>query len=133
MVARTETAVPSPRSRRWPYFVLAAAVAVAAAAGAGLGYFLRFNLPDVRALEDYRPPVMTQVLDADGNLIETFAEQHRIVIGYGDIPQVFLQALLAVEDTNFLDHTGIDFRGVARALWRDLTSMSMAQGATRAR
>src|SRR6185295_20276313 len=102
MLAQAETADLPRSSRRWPYVALGMAVLAASAAGGGLGYSLRFHLPDVQALEDYRPPVMTQVLDADGNLLETFAEQHRILIGYGDIAPVFLAALLATEDANFL-------------------------------
>ena len=41
--------------------LLVGLVALAAVAGATLGYFMRFDLPDVRALEDYRPPEMTRV------------------------------------------------------------------------
>ena len=63
---------------------------LAGVAGASLGYFLRFDLPDVRALADYRPPVMTSVVARDSSLIDTFAEQRRILIGYDDIPQIFL-------------------------------------------
>jgi len=119
----------SPR-RHWPYLLLGALVLLAAVCGASLGYFMRFDLPDVRALEDYRPPEMSRVLAADGSQVGTFAEERRILIRYGEIPPVFQRALIATEDANFYGHTGIDFKGIARALWRDVSSMSLAQGAS---
>jgi penicillin-binding protein 1A len=109
---------------------LTACLAAAVASGASLGYFMRFDLPDVRALEDYQPPLMTRVVAADGSVLDTFAEQRRILIDYADIPVVFRQALLAIEDSNFLEHTGIDVRGIARAAWRDLRTRRLAQGAS---
>jgi len=110
--------------------VLLVLVAVAAAGGASLGYFMRFDLPDVRALEDYRPPQMTRVFAADGSLVDIFAEQRRILIQFQDVPQSFQDALLASEDANFFRHTGIDFKGILRAAWRDLRSLRLAQGAS---
>jgi penicillin-binding protein 1A len=118
-----------PRLGR-PLLFLAAGVLVAAASGAALGYFMRFDLPDVRGLADYRPPVMTRVVTGDGALLDTFAEQRRILIRSRDIPPVFRHALLATEDSNFYRHTGIDFKGIARAAWRDLQTRSLEQGAS---
>jgi penicillin-binding protein 1A len=116
--------------RRWPYVVVASVLAFSALLGGALGYFLRLDLPDVRALEDYNPPVMSRVLAVDGSVVATFAEQRRILIQFHDIPPVFQQALIATEDSNFHRHTGIDFRGIVRALWRDLSSLKLAQGAS---
>jgi penicillin-binding protein 1A len=110
--------------------VFLALLGLAAVAGAGLGYFMRFDLPDVRALEDYRPPLMTRVMDRDGALLDTFAEQRRILIDLDDIPLAFRDALLASEDSSFFRHTGIDVKGILRAAWRDLRSLRLAQGAS---
>jgi penicillin-binding protein 1A len=116
--------------RHWPLLLLAALLVVAAIGGATLGYFMRLDLPDVRALEDYNPPVMSRVLAADGTEVATFAEQRRILIEYGDIPQSFIDALTSIEDSNFYEHTGIDLRGIARAAWSDLRRLRLAQGAS---
>ncbi|MCP3982443.1 MAG: PBP1A family penicillin-binding protein [bacterium] len=121
---------PSIPRRRWPLFILGGMLLIAALAGGSMGYFLRFDLPDVRALEDYTPPVMSRVLDSRGEVVATFAEQRRMLIRYGDIPEEFLQALIATEDAHFHSHTGIDFKGILRAAWSDLRSLRMAQGAS---
>lgn len=119
-----------PLYRRRPFQLLVAATLLAGISGGMLGYFMRFDLPDVRALEDYNPPLMTQVMAVDGSLLDTFAEQRRIMIEYGDIPVVFRNALLATEDASFHRHTGIDLKGIARALWQDIRSLRLAQGAS---
>jgi len=123
---------PTARSRvRRRLLLLLSLLALGASlSGAALGYFLRFDLPDVRALEDYEPPQMSQVLAADGTPIGTFHEQRRIVIDLEDIPPVFRQALVASEDAGFYRHTGIDFRAVARAAWHDLRKLEAAEGAS---
>jgi penicillin-binding protein 1A len=123
---RITLAVPS----RWPLLVLGILLVVAAGGGATLGYFLKFDLPDVRALEDYTPPLMTRVLAHDGALVDTFAQQRRIFVEYSEIPESFRKALIATEDSRFYDHTGIDIRGIFRAAWHDLTHMRLAQGAS---
>ena len=111
-----------------PYLVLAVLVLAAAVAGASLGYFMRLDLPDVRVLEDYNPPLMTRVYATDGRLVDTFAEQRRILVDYQDIPRSFLQALIATEDAGFYDHTGVGIRGVARAALSDLRKMRLEEG-----
>jgi len=118
------------RRHRGKLLVIAALTVVAAATGGALGVFLRLDLPDVRALEDYAPPVMSRVLSRDGATVDTFAEQRRMLIGYHDIPAAFRDGLIATEDAGFLEHTGIDFKGIARAVWTDLRLMRMEEGAS---
>jgi penicillin-binding protein 1A len=125
-----ESADRQPFHRRWPFRFIAVATVLAAILGAAGGYFMRFDLPDVRALEDYDPPQMTQVVAADGSTLDTFADQRRILIEYRDIPAVFRDALVAAEDAGFYRHTGIDLKGIVRAAWRDLRSLRLAQGAS---
>ena len=116
--------------RRWPWITLAVVLVAAAVSGSLVGRFLRFDLPDVRALEDYRPPVMTRVLSSEGNMVASFAEERRMLIEFNEIPIAFQQALIATEDSNFYSHPGIDLWGIARAAWSDLRHLTMAQGAS---
>ncbi len=111
-----------------PYLVLACLVLAAAVAGGSLGYFMRLDLPDVRVLEDYNPPLMTRVYAVDGRMVDTFAEQRRILVDYQDIPRSFLEALIATEDTGFYDHTGVGMRGIVRAALSDLRKMRLEEG-----
>lgn len=69
-------------------------------------------------------PVKTisKVLDRNGDTIGIFAEEHREMIPFGDIPKSFLNALVATEDADFMTHSGVSARGLARAGWTFVTS-----------
>ena len=110
--------------------VLGALLLPAVLGGLALGHGLKLELPDVEALDRYTPPLNTRVLARDGATIGSFGEQRRTLLAQKDIPKVFLQALVAVEDANFYEHGGLDFRGIARAAWHDVTTMSFEQGAS---
>ncbi len=69
------------------------------------------------------PKTITKVLDRNGDVIGVFAEEHRVVIPYGDIPKAFTGALVATEDHEFWSHKGITARGVLRAGWNFATSL----------
>ncbi len=63
------------------------------------------------------PKTITKVLDRNGDIIGVFAEEHRVVIPYGDIPRAFIGGLIATEDADFLKHRGVDPKGFVRAAW----------------
>lgn len=69
------------------------------------------------------PKTLTKVLDRNGDVIGVFAEEHRVVIPYGDIPKAFVNALVATEDADFWSHSGVSPRGVMRAGWNFVTSL----------
>lgn len=45
-----------------------------------------------------------------------------------DLPEIYINAVLSVEDRRFENHNGIDLIGIARALWTDLTTLSLKEG-----
>jgi penicillin-binding protein 1A len=87
------------------------------------------NLPDVAELADYRPKLPLRVLTADGELIGEFGEERRNLQTIQEIPQVMINAVLAIEDARFFEHNGIDYRGMLRAALANL-SQSKSQGAS---
>jgi len=54
--------------------------------------------------------------------------QSRVLVTTDEIAPVLLQAIVAVEDKRFYQHRGVDLRGIARAVWADVTSKSVVQG-----
>ncbi|THU00685.1 penicillin-binding protein 1A [Lampropedia puyangensis] len=87
------------------------------------------QLPDVSDLADYRPKLPLRVYSAEGALIGEFGEERRKLTPIEDIPQVMKDALLAAEDARFYEHSGIDFRGIARAALANLKDLR-SQGAS---
>lgn len=73
------------------------------------------NLPDVSELLDYSPKLPLRIFAADGSLIGEFGEERRNLTPITQIPQVMKDAVLAIEDTRFYQHGGVDYLGVIRA------------------
>ena len=97
---------------------------------AGLLFVYASDLPEIRALEDYRPDVVTELYADDGQLVGSFALQRRILITYDQVPQVLKDAILVTEDQHFEEHWGIDFPRVAQAAWRNIVQRRKAEGAS---
>jgi penicillin-binding protein 1A len=87
------------------------------------------DLPSLDALVDYRPKIPLRVYTADGVQIGEFGQERREFVAIKDIPLIQKQALLAIEDSRFYEHGGVDFKGVARAVIADLTG-GLKQGAS---
>jgi penicillin-binding protein 1A len=87
------------------------------------------DLPSLDALVDYRPKIPLRIYSSEGVLIGEFGQERREFIAIKDIPLVQKQALLAIEDSRFYEHGGVDFKGVARAVIADLTG-GLKQGAS---
>ena len=73
-------------------------------------------LPSFQDLENPQTNLATEVISADGVTIGKYAKENRTPIKFKEIPQNLVQALIATEDERFYEHSGIDFRGTARAV-----------------
>ncbi|MBT9505982.1 penicillin-binding protein 1A [Rhodoferax sp.] len=73
------------------------------------------NLPDISDLQDYRPKLPLRVFSSEGALIGEFGEERRHLTPIKEIPKVMTDAVLAIEDSRFFEHGGVDYRGVLRA------------------
>ncbi|MCB1520161.1 MAG: penicillin-binding protein 1A [Hyphomicrobiaceae bacterium] len=92
---------------------------VAGSAVAGLMiYRASQDLPDYESLEKYEPPVMTRIHAHDGALIAEYARERRIFVPINTIPKLMIAAFLSAEDRRFYEHGGLDFQGIARAVFR---------------
>ncbi|MGB4063081.1 MAG: PBP1A family penicillin-binding protein [Azonexus sp.] len=97
-----------------------------------LAYMLATVLPSLPPLDivtDYRPKIPLRIYTADGALLGEFGEERRDFVPIQEIPQIMKDALLAIEDSRFYEHGGVDYRGVTRALVADLTG-GFHQGAS---
>jgi penicillin-binding protein 1A len=107
-------------------------VLVSALVGASTGLLLVYttDLPQVEALEAYRPSSITELYDYHGRVIGSFALQRRVVAGYDDFAPVLREALVSIEDKDFYRHSGINFWRIVGAAYRDLESGGKVQGAS---
>jgi penicillin-binding protein 1A len=109
-------------------FLLLCSIALGAACG--LLFVYASDLPEIRALETYRPDVVTDVYSDDGQLAGSFAIQRRILMTYEQCPKVLYNAVTAIEDQHFEEHWGIDFPRMASAAFRNLVKRRITGGAS---
>tara|TARA_Y100000389_G_C17467894_1_gene527391 strand:- start:4116 stop:6653 length:2538 start_codon:yes stop_codon:yes gene_type:complete len=93
--------------------------ALATSAGAiGAYYYVQPSLQSAEAIRDIPLEVPLRIFSRDGYLISEIGERRRIPVSYEDIPEHVIQAFIAAEDRRFFQHSGIDYRGVLRAIIR---------------
>ncbi len=130
--SNSRSAEAARRARRWLWALyalfFAAAVVAGAAGGILLGY--EYNLPPIQQLEDYRPDVITDVYSDDEKVIGEFAVERRIIVNFEDIPAYLHLAILAAEDDQFYNHSGVNYFSVPRAAYKDIVKMRRAEGAS---
>ena len=73
-------------------------------------------LPTFEELENPENNLATEVISSDGKTLGKYAAENRTPIKYKDLPKNIVEALIATEDERFYEHSGIDFRGTARAV-----------------
>ena len=116
--------------------ILAWAIGLAAAGAVALALVIAValafaypNLPDISDLADYRPKLPLRVYSSEGALLGEFGEERRNLTPISEIPQVMKDAVLAIEDTRFFEHGGVDYKGMARAMLANLGQIK-SQGAS---
>ena len=87
-----------------------------------LGYLLFWvvfarNLPSADSLLTYKPPLPSYVRDVNGEPVHSYARERRVELRYEEYPILLVNAFLSAEDKTFFSHGGIDFPGLAGAIF----------------
>ncbi len=75
-------------------------------------------------------PQAIEYRSAEGSLLGYGDTPLRYSVSLNDVPPALVNAFLASEDASFFEHRGLDFKGILRALWVDLTTGKIKQGAS---
>jgi penicillin-binding protein 1A len=105
-------------------------VGIAAAGGLSVflfyaGWAATFDMKKVGEM-----PERNTVFDFDGKIYSRLAGANRLKVSLDEVSPLFVNALLAREDTRFYEHPGVDWRGIVRALVHDVLSGSAKEGAS---
>lgn len=96
-----------------------------------LGYvYLESQLPDVSELKNIQLQVPLDVYTSDGKLIGEFGPIRRAPVSFNQIPPLLIDALIATEDQRYYQHSGVDFRGLARAIVNLMLTGTKSEGAS---
>jgi len=84
---------------------------------------------DADKLINYAPNASSEILDRHGKrLAYIFKGRHRLYATYDEIPQYIIEALVAIEDTKFFEHNGINPDAILRAVVRDVMARRFVEG-----
>lgn len=112
------------------YIIAAAVVAISTPFALFAYYYTQFNY-DLDKLINYTPSLTTKVYDRNGDKIANmFDAENRYYVSFNQVPAQLVEALLAIEDTSFFEHEGVNFDAIFRAMFKDLRAGRMVEGAS---
>ncbi|MBI3565766.1 MAG: transglycosylase domain-containing protein, partial [Elusimicrobia bacterium] len=115
---------------RTRFYSLAALLFLVTLAGAYSLRRLLEGLPPMQTLEDYVPSLTTRVYDVKGQPVAEFSIEKRALLPLSKIPVDLQNAVMAVEDDNFMHHWGISPKGMLRSAVRNFIARRVVQGAS---
>jgi penicillin-binding protein 1A len=98
------------------------------AVGAILWYIWSSNLPYIGSLENYNPPVITEIFDSNNTEIGVFYNEKRIIAKLDQVPKNLLNAIVAAEDDKFYEHKGLVYTGILRSFIKGLMAARIKGG-----
>lgn len=118
------------RRPRWLLAAVAAGLALVLGSLVGVGFAAAIHRPNVDTVADFKPGLITRFVADDGSAFASYARERRVLLRDGEVPALVQNALVAAEDSHFLEHGGVDLEGIARAALRNLRSGEITQGAS---
>ena len=88
------------------------------------------RLPSLDVLTDYQPKLPLRVLSEEGMTLAEFGEERRSLVKLADVPIQVRQAILAAEDANFYDHSGVDWLAALRVAYTNTVTGTRAGAST---
>ncbi|MCC3861906.1 transglycosylase domain-containing protein [Pseudemcibacter aquimaris] len=90
--------------------------------------YYSYDLPDISNIDKATSSNTIMVMDRDGGTIATYGDVFGEWLEYEEIPVEQIEAIIATEDRRFFDHNGIDFRGLARAMFNNISEGRLVEG-----
>src|SRR6478736_5416001 len=128
LLARTRAGTKSRTRVRLPWKLALLGLPIIFLFGVLFFYAIWAQTFDIKKVGDM--PERNTVFDVDGKIYSRLAGANRVKVALNEVSPYFIDSLLAREDTRFFEHGGIDWRGIARALYRDITTGSAKEGAS---
>jgi penicillin-binding protein 1A len=124
-----------PSKPKWSWkikalIILAVLIIVGAGGGVGMIWYFTRDLPSIDSLREYQPSLVTKIYGDDHQLIGQFYIERRVLVPLSQMPQDLLHAIIAVEDSRFYEHRGVDPLGILRALVTNIENFRLRQGAS---
>ena len=96
--------------------------------GALLFFYYSHHLPDFTPLKERRLNAYSIVYSEEDEVVGKFLMDNRIPVSYEQIPKQLVKAFIAAEDAEFFQHKGVDYKGILRAMFKNLLARRIVQG-----
>ncbi len=101
---------------------------IAGVTGAVFFAYFNLDLPKIEKLQDYKPNLASQIYSKDGALLAEIGLEKREIVDMKDVPARVIDAFLSAEDDKFFEHKGVDYWGLARAMFANFRAGKVVQG-----
>ncbi|MDD4974476.1 MAG: PBP1A family penicillin-binding protein [Bacteriovorax sp.] len=101
---------------------------IAGVTGAVVFTYFNLDLPKIDKLQDYKPNLASQIYSKDGYLLAELGLEKREIVEMKDVPARVIDAFLSAEDDKFFEHSGVDYFGLARAMFANFRAGKVVQG-----
>ena len=130
ILALSEPPLGRPRLKRLRLALILFGLSLLALVSTAFGMMMAVasDLPELENRQEFKKAQNSLMTDVHGRYLATLADQGRIIISADSIAPVMQHAIIAIEDQRFYQNDGVDLRGIARALWQDVTSGRAVQG-----
>ncbi len=91
-------------------------------------FFLIQGLPSLESLKNYKPFLVSTVLDRKGQKAGEFFKERRMLVPYSEFPPALIQAFVSAEDGSFFEHKGLNIKAIFRAFLANLKAGRKVQG-----
>ena len=91
-------------------------------------FYFSLNLPQLKDIGDYHPSLPTIMYDRDGVEVSRFFIENRELISIDQVPRQVINAVIAIEDSSYYEHQGLDYFGIFRAFLKNLKAGKVVQG-----
>ncbi|MDG1726487.1 MAG: PBP1A family penicillin-binding protein [Emcibacteraceae bacterium] len=90
--------------------------------------YFSYDLPDIANIDKATSKTTIMIMDRDGNRMASYGDVFGEWLDYEDIPPEQVEAIIATEDRRFFEHFGLDYRGLARAIYNNITEGKLVEG-----
>ncbi len=101
---------------------------IAGITGAVIFTYFNLDLPKIDKLQDYKPNLASQIYSKDGVLLAELGLEKREIVEMKEVPARVIDAFLSAEDDKFFEHKGVDYLGLARAMFANFRAGKVVQG-----
>ena len=129
LLSRLHVSEPHRLTKRllWPVLIVGG---LAVGGTAAVAWHMATGLPSLGGLREYQPSLITKVKADNRQVMGQFYVERRILTPLREVPRHLIDAVLAVEDTRFFEHPGLDIWGILRATWTNFKRGGKVEGAS---